>query len=264
MRSVGLKGNQIAPQRMLLVHGPREEIQAEPAPLILEGGLCRQPVSGADGPGVFGLDQLRVGHTHANRPHGVRDAAALIQQGRDERASVAPMREPVPVQPRKPGGGERLIDRGVAAHPRIPFREGRGIGGQARRKSRIEQMGRPRAAAMVHETDDRIDAEIAEAPQRGVAPSPVGIGHAIRGDPLPQGRIAQRPDAQRGHRIEVIQPRVVSASGELIEKSIAHPIDRAFKAAPELDGGLLRHEAMHSARRTPAIFAKVVRAWATT
>jgi hypothetical protein len=51
----------------------------------------------------------------------------------------------------------------------------------------------------------------------------------------------------------------------LIEEAVADPIDGAFEAAPEFDGGPVgHHEAMHSARRTPAIFAKVVRAWATT
>src|SRR5438105_10707300 len=57
----------------------------------------------------------------------------------------------------------------------------------------------------------------------------------LRGESLPQKRKAQRPNAELGKSFQIGLSMPVSAKFELIEVSIADPVDRAFDPSPELN-----------------------------
>ena len=57
------------------------------------------------------------------------------------------------------------------------------------------------------------------------------------GGPLPEQRISQRFDSERGNAVEIVATRIVPAARKLIETPGANAIQRAFDATPELHGG---------------------------
>ena len=70
----------------------------------------------------------------------------------------------MPVERAETRRGQRLVDDGIAAYPRIALGDPRGEGREPVSKRPVEQVGPGRAAAMVDESDNRIDAEFAQPP----------------------------------------------------------------------------------------------------
>jgi hypothetical protein len=115
-----------------------------------------------------------------------------------------------------------------------------------------------RAAAVVHQPDDRTDAELAQPSEPIVGPPPVDAIDAMRCQTLPQHRIAQRADAERGEQLQVLEPAVVARPHQLIEPAATDAVDRTLDAAPHLEWHPLAHPVSHaiasSRLGTPRIF----------
>ena len=156
------------------------------------------------------------------------------------------MRVPVAVQAAEACGGERLVDRGVVAHPRIPLGNGLRELRESIRQGGIDQAGRCRAAPVVKEAHDRRDAELPQAAQPLVRPAPVRGPEAAGRGPFPEHRVPERGDAERGEAVEVVEAVLVPGAADLIDVVVADPVDRALDPAPQLE----RQGAMHSS--TPA------------
>src|SRR5439155_18780685 len=67
----------------------------------------------------------------------------------------------------------------------------------------------------------------------GVGPRPAVYSAAC--DPFPQHWIANRPQAQRGEPVDIVDSQRVSIPGQLVEEHIADAIHGALDAAPNLE-----------------------------
>src|SRR3954470_7278953 len=147
---------------------------------------------------------------------------------------MAAVRIPMPVEAAEARGGERLVHGRVVLEPRIALgyraRKLRQLLGKARRHEACV----PRAAAMVNEPGDGVDAELAQATQALVWPAPVGARRAVGRDALPEYGIAQLAHAQLGDAFQVIDALGVTAALHLAEVLVADAVDGAFDAAPQL------------------------------
>ena len=114
------------------------------------------------------------------------------------------------------------------------------------------------------EADDGSNAEVAEAREALVGPGPVRPVEAGGRGALPEHRIADRADAERGEALKVIVARAVAAALELREVAVANPIDGALDAAPQLDRAHAARQRPASRRGVPMRRAKSARAWPTT
>jgi hypothetical protein len=74
-----------------------EEIEAQPAPLILMHRLIFKPLGGEGLAKILGLNQLGPRHDRSDGLHRLEGGRALIDDGAKEIAIVATMRIPVTV-----------------------------------------------------------------------------------------------------------------------------------------------------------------------
>src|SRR3954454_22327527 len=104
---------------------------------------------------------------------------------------------------------------------------------------------------MVHQPDDRANAEITQQPEPLVRPAPVDQIGAVRSHSLPQRRIPQCADAELRELLQVVRTPVVAGPRELIEPAIADAIDRALDAAPHFEAAcsVVVHAALTTTRR---------------
>ena len=225
-------------QRMIGGDPSAQQVQGEPAPLVVEVGHRRQRRRSVGATEVFGLHQPRAWVHLANGAHRQAHGSTLVDQSASERRVVAPMRVPQPVQAAEPGGGQGLVDRRVVIDPGIALRDLPRILRQARCKRRMDETGVARAAAVMGQARDDPDVEGTEAAEAVVRPRPVGRARAIGSDPLPEHGIPDGANAQAGERRKVAGPGGMPAALHLVEVSIADAIDRALDAAPELQAVL--------------------------
>jgi hypothetical protein len=89
---------EVLPERMAGRHATGEQVEAEPAPLVLELGLVAQAPRAADMADVVGLHQPRARVHRPDRPHRQPHALHLVQQRAHERPVTPPVRIPQAVQ----------------------------------------------------------------------------------------------------------------------------------------------------------------------
>jgi hypothetical protein len=104
-----------------------EQIEAEPAALVLEFRLVAQRRGRITFAQILGLDELRSRHDAADGAHRLERRLALVDQRPEERCVILPVRIPVTVERREAGGGERFVDRRPLLDPGIA---GGGLGGE--------------------------------------------------------------------------------------------------------------------------------------
>ncbi len=119
---------------------------------------------------------------------------------------------------------------------RVARRHPLGMARQAFGEAGVEQVGVARPAAMVHQPDDRLDPEFGEPAQPFVGEAPVAAVRVVRRHRLPQDRIAQRADAERGDAIEILDAVPVAGLGELVAIVVADADHGTFEPAPKLHG----------------------------
>jgi hypothetical protein len=95
---------------------------------------------------------------------------------------------------------------------------------------------------VVEERGDGAQAELAHALEPLVGPAPVRPGDAIRLDPLPQHRVADRGQTQRGEPVEILEPVVVAVQPRLVDDLAADPRHGALDATPHLQRWAIRRE----------------------
>jgi hypothetical protein len=252
---------EVAPQRVVPVHAARQEVEAEPAALVLVGRLVGEVLRGERPAQVLGLDEAGGGVHPADGAHGAAGRVRLVHHHAQEEAVVAGVRVPVAVEAAEPGRRQRLVDRRVELQPGVALGHPRGVLGEAGGEARPGESGVAGAAAVVDQPRDRGQAEPAQAAEPLVRPAPVGAPGAVRGDPLPQHRVADGPDAQRGEVVEVARAVLVAAQHGLVDVAVADPGDGALEPAPHLErrglgrrgatAGALRHA--HLGARTAAL-----------
>src|SRR6185437_2185526 len=141
LRSTRPRLERVPPEWMRVVEPAGEDVEGEPASIVVEDRLIAERGSTVGFAQVFGLHQLRVGHYGPNRSDGAANARALIHHRAHERAIVPGVWVPVTVKRGEARGGQRLVDRGEHADPGIPLRDGAGEIGQSCGETRVEKVG---------------------------------------------------------------------------------------------------------------------------
>jgi hypothetical protein len=154
---------------MLRSDASAEQIEAEPAPLILMRRLVTERRGREGLAEILGLEELRVRNGRADRAHRLERALALVHQRPEERRIVALVRIPVAVKGREARGRERLVDRRPHLDPGIAVGDAGGVIGELLREIGIEQAGVARAGAMVEQPADDFDAALPQHRQPLVA-----------------------------------------------------------------------------------------------
>jgi len=76
-----------------------------------------------------------------------------------------------------------------------------------------------------------------------VVPCEIGFVRALRRDGFPKKGIAQRPDAEPGDAIEIVEARMMARFDALVAKYVADPSNRALDPTPEFQRIRVRREA---------------------
>ena len=148
------------------------------------------------------------------------------------------------VEPAEPSGGQGFIDGRKVLHPWISFCYATGEPGQFDWKLRVDQIRVARPAAMVNETDDWPDAEIAKHREAPIAPPPIQRPVALLHS-LPQNRIPHSLDAQSCYALKIVEPMFVTGTAQLLKILVMDTVLRAFHASPEFQ------RSRHPVFRTP-------------
>ena len=217
------------------VHPAAEQIQRQPAPLVLEIGLVAQPGTGEGPAQILGLNQPRAGDAAADRAHRAQRSPALVHHHAQERRPVPVVRVPVAVQPGEPRGRDRLVHRGPVLDPPVARGHRVGVGGELLGELRVQQVGVARPRAVVQQADDRRQPEAAQPCQSRVVPSPVPQVGMVWRHPLPQHGVAQDANPERSHPVQVVVPLEVARLAELVAPLVADAHHAAFKATPHLE-----------------------------
>ena len=241
---IGAAAQQIVPERMVGADHAAEQVPAQPAAFVVELGDVGQFGRAVGLAEIVGLDQLGIRIDGADRAHRQHRCAALVEQCLDERTVVAAVRVPHAVQAGKARRGADLVDRGVVLEPWIARGDGAGIVGQALGKARIDQARVARAAAVVDQAGDRGDAGVAQRIEALVGPAPVGALEAVGRGALPQHRVADGANAERGEAVDIAGAVGMTVTVELAEIRILHTVDGAFEAAPKFQWVVLAVRAL--------------------
>ncbi len=164
----------------------------------------------------------------ADLAHRQHHAAALDQQRLQESQVIAAVRVPEAVEAGEARGGQRFVDGRVVLDPRVTRGDGAGIFRQLGREGRIDQAGVARAAAVVHQADNRGDPCVAQGRQALVRPFPVGAGNAVRRSALPQDRVADRADTESSKLGYVVEPVSMTVAVHLAVIIVVDAIDCTF------------------------------------
>jgi hypothetical protein len=211
-----------------------EQVEAEPAPLVLVARLVSELLRREGLAEVFGLEELggRVGAPDCR--HRLGGAQTFVDQRARHLLEAALVRIPVAVEARETRRGERLVDRGPPFDPRIAFRHARGIVAEQLWKCRIGQAGVARARPVMNEATDDGNAKLAQPRQPNVVPREVELVGPVGRHRFPDDGIAHRLDPQSGDRVQVVEPGVMPGLDDLVPEVVADANDRAFNPAPEL------------------------------
>ncbi len=224
---------QPVPQRMPLVDVSAQQVERQPTALVVEGGLVGQGGRRSREAQVVGLDEpgRRVdGADGAHRQHG---RVHLVQQRPHETGVVRRMRIPQAVQAGEAGRRQRLVDRRPAFDVRKALGDLAGIAGELGREVRIDQAGVARAAAVVEQPDDGLEPVGLQACDRPGGPREVQrAGYC--GDTFPENGKSHALRAQRGETVDVVGPAREAGQRRLVTPTVVDPIDRAFRADPQL------------------------------
>jgi hypothetical protein len=203
-------------------------------------------VRGGEALQVFGEHEGRIRDRLADSLGGERDRLRLVHdRARERRVVEECVRVPGRVERGEACGGERLVDRGPALHPPEAARGRRRVLGEQTRKLRIGQLRVERAAAVVQERDDRLDAALGERAQPPRSPAVVAHVGVVRRDLLPQHRVARRANSQAREQLDVALARFVAGVAQLIAR--AHPVDareRRLGRGPDLGQRCTLHRAL--------------------
>src|SRR4051794_16748437 len=189
---------------MVAVHSSTEQVEGEPASLVLMLCLICQSRRGERPAKILGLYKQRIRADSADRLHREHRCRALGQEGSYECRAVGSVRVPVPVEAAEASRRERLVHGCVEADPRVPARHSFGMLCEKLRKLGIEKVRITWSAPVVAKCRDDFYAELAHAMEPPVMPFPVALIRRIRRNRLPEDRITNGSEAKTGDRIEVI------------------------------------------------------------
>ncbi len=215
-------------------HAAGEQVERQPAPVILVIRLMLKGIGCERLPDVFRGQQFRVGDDLTDRFDRTLDRQALVDQRAERRVDVGEVRMPMAVQAGESSRGHRLVHGVPIVDPGIASRDLGRIVREQVGKLRIEQTGVPRARAMVHERGDHLDPALAEVFEPLVVPRKVELSRRLGRDRFPQDRIADRFDAETDHRVEVVEAGGVPGFDDLVTIFVADANDRTFDPAPQL------------------------------
>ena len=103
---------------------------------------------------------------------------------------------------------------------------------------RVEQVGEARAAAMVEQRDDRLDAPRAQELQAAAGPAQIDPGRIVGRAALPEHRRARRRHTEPGQQRDVGVAAVVAGARQLVDDARrVDPGDRRLGRSPELELG---------------------------
>src|SRR5215207_9782424 len=217
---------------MMPVHSSTEQVEGEPASLVLMLCLICQSRCGKRLSKILGLYKQGIRADSADRLHGEHRCRALGQEGSYECLAVRSVRVPVPVEAAEASRRERLVYGCVQADPRVPACYAFGVLGQEPRKLGIEKARIPWPASVMAERRDDSYAEVAQALEALVMPFPVGLVGRVRRNRLPEDRITNASETKTGYGIKVIGSIGMTRFPTLISKVVAKPRDGALQAAP--------------------------------
>src|SRR5215216_2881222 len=155
---------------MVAVHSSTEQVEGEPASLVLMLCLICQSRPGERLSKILGLYKQRIRAGSANRLHSEHRCRALGQEGSYECLAVGSMRVPVPVESAEASRRERLVHGCVEADPRVPACHSFGMRGKKLRKLGIEKARITWSAPVMAECRDDFYAELAQAMEAPVVP----------------------------------------------------------------------------------------------
>ena len=147
---------------VIVVDGPAQEIEAQPAPLIFEIRLVAERRGREAFAKVLGLDELRVRDDLPDRPHRLEHALALVDQRSEEERIILGVWIPMAVEGGKTRRRQRLVHRRPHLDPGVPLRHARGVIGQLLRKVAVQQLGVARPGSVMGEAADDADAALAK------------------------------------------------------------------------------------------------------
>src|SRR3954467_12088541 len=217
---------------MVAVHSSTEQVEGEPASLVLMLCLICQSRCGERLSKILGLYQQRIRADSADRLHGEHRCRALGQEGSYECRAVGSVRVPVPVEAAEPSRRERFVHGRVEADPGVPACYSFGVVGEKLRKLRIEKVRITWSAPVRAGRRDDLYAELAQATEALVMPFPVALVRRVRRNRLPEDRITNGSEAKAGYGIEVIGSIEMTRFPTLISKAVTNPRDGALQAAP--------------------------------
>jgi len=221
-------------QRMRASDAAGEQVEREPAALVVEGrlvGECRRASREAE---VVGLHELGVGDDLADRPHRQHRGLHLVQQGTHEAAVVGGVRIPQAVQRRETRRRQRLVDRRPGALFGVAFGDAARVVGKQRGKVVGQQVRVRRSAAVVQQPHDGLQAAFAHAMQRAIGPLEIEFARAACRGVFPQHRQAHAGGAQRREAVDVLEPMAKAGERRLVAPTVSHAVDRALRADPQL------------------------------
>ncbi len=137
------------------------------------------------------MDQLRRGIDVTDRAHRKNYAATLGEKCFSKKQCLTFVRIPVPIQTTETRRGQRLVDRIVISDPRIAARHCRGILREFFRKLRIQQVCVTRSAAVMYQSNDRLQTESPNVFHAFVRPGPFERLQIIGSSSLPKNWVAE-------------------------------------------------------------------------
>jgi hypothetical protein len=226
--------SQIIPQGVIRPNTPAQEVECEPAALVLELCLIGEQASAEDLSQVVRLDQFGSWVDLAYAVHRKHHGAALVEQCLGKRSNISPVGVPVPVQTTEASRGEWLVHRRIVCDPGIPPRDGASILGKQERERRIQQIGESGAAPVMNQAYNRGYSQCLQPAEPLVRPGPIGAGQAVRGGFLPEYGVAQCPDAQRGKAVQIPGTIGMTRTLNLVEVPVPYAVDRTLDATPNI------------------------------
>src|SRR5688500_15662351 len=142
------------------------------------------------------------------------------------------MRVPMPIQATESSGGQWLIHRRETAQPRKSSRNIRRVLRQSIHKAGFEQVGMFWSASMMDQSNDGIDPAPSDEMQLCFGRLPCFWLGEVR---FPENRIAQFPNSQFCHPIDIIRATAVPVALTLVKELVAHAVHGAFHPTPHLD-----------------------------
>ncbi|MEY2563445.1 MAG: hypothetical protein QOH88_1638 [Verrucomicrobiota bacterium] len=225
---------EVTPQRVFRSNPARQEVPGDPAPLVLEMRLIMERRRAESFSEILCLNELRVRPHLTNRSHRQDDPPTLCEERSRETQRVGRVRIPVSVKSAEARCGQRFVDRSIGIERGITSRDRGRITGELFGKLRIEKIRSRRSTAMMQQTCNRANPELAQPSHVAIAPAPIDRSIGGAGQRFPQDGKAQRPQAQLREPIQIALALPMAGSFQLVEEAVTDSIDCALDSAPEL------------------------------